>query len=447
MAVVVKSRTKEQDIFAPFTADLLTAYIRQYDPHDLLAAWRKGSYAHALVAPTPSNTDEDFKYVNFRMLDLKNVTPTHLEAFGNANGTPATLEAIAASRAPVLPERFVTHGTGKPDQGSVYYGSIAEAAVMMPEELATYLQLFNEKFPRRKFASLAQAFMSQGVFLHVCKNSDIQMPRHMYSYLSGSKVMTSLVGLVVVESNARAGFIWDSDAASDAAGFQNDVLDIVLQSGSKLSLMVNQEHARASNSVMTVRAYLEKDAELELVALKSGGKLNQMEIDIQFAGEGAKAYVNGVYVGRGDENFNLLTHQDHRVGHCKSDLLYIGTLAGTSRSNYLGKITIAPRAQRSDAYQKNRNLVLNKGTAVNSSPKLEIGANDVRCTHGATTAKVSDLEMFYMRSRGIDKTTAKVLLADGFLRQVAGRVQSPMLKHAYEQRLNALLLQWGENEN
>ncbi len=146
-----------------------------------------------------------------------------------------------------------------------------------------------------------------------------------------------------------------------------------------------------------------------------------MEIDLRFAGEGSKATVSGVFVGRNSENFNLLTHQDHHVGHCKSDLLYIGTLAGTSKSNYLGKITIAPKAQRSDAYQKNRNLVLNKGVSVNSSPKLEIGANDVRCTHGSTTARISDLEMFYLRSRGIDKGTVKMLLADGFISQVLRR--------------------------
>jgi len=182
---------------------------------------------------------------------------------------------------------------------------------------------------------------------------------------------------------------------------------------------------------------------LEMATITSGGNVNQMEIDIKFAGSGSHALVNGVYLGREKENFNLLTHQDHQIGHTTSDLFYIGTLSGASSSNYLGKITIASDAQRSDAYQKNRNLILNKGCTVNSSPKLEIGANDVRCTHGATTAKVSDLETFYLRARGIDYPTAKVLLADGFISQVTPRIKSPLLQSGFARRLEALLYQWG----
>lgn len=182
---------------------------------------------------------------------------------------------------------------------------------------------------------------------------------------------------------------------------------------------------------------------LEMASIASGGMVHQTEIDIKFAGQGARALVNGVYLGRHRENFNLLTHQDHQVGNTNSDLFYIGTLSGQSSSNYLGKITIARDAQRSDAYQKNRNLILNKGCVVNSSPKLEIGANDVRCTHGATTAKVSDLEMFYLRSRGIDYLTAKVLLADGFIAQVTPRIKSELLQNGFARRLDALLYRWG----
>lgn len=313
---------------------------------------------------------------------------------------------------------------------------------MMPEELATYLEMINRHFPARKFAHLAHAFLSQGVFLHGSKNGLFYEPRQIITRLSDSRSITSLAGLAVLEESAQATAVWDITSAEGTDGLQNGTLDIVLRQGSKLALMLNQQHAEKLNSVMTVRAYLEKDSELELMTLTTGGALSQMEIDLQFAGEGSKATVSGVYVGHGKENFNLLTHQDHRVGHCKSDLFYIGTLAGSSKSNYLGKITIAPKAQRSDAYQKNRNLVLNKGVSVNSSPKLEIGANDVRCTHGATTSRISDVEMFYLRSRGIDKNTAKVLLADGFLSQVSERLQSAFVKQAFEQRLNKLLAGW-----
>jgi Fe-S cluster assembly protein SufD len=432
-------------MFAPFNSEALMAFIKQGNS-DILTPWRKGSLARALAAPAPNNKDEDFKYVNFRLLDFSSLNPEHLRIFGNDNGLPATIQTIASERIVELPERLTLSTGDTRDNANVFFGSFENAAVMLPEELAASLNFFNTHFPPRRFAHLAHAFLSQGVYLHVCRSGSLETPRQIYTLTSGNKTMTSLAGVVVLEDNARAELVWDALATVDAEGFQNGTLDIVLKPGSKLSLLLNQEYSEQLSSVMTLRAYLEKDSELELVTVNSGGKLNQMEIDLRFAGEGSKATVSGVYVGRGAENFNLLTHQDHRVGHCKSDLLYIGTLAGTSKSNYLGKITIAPKAQRSDAYQKNRNLVLNKGVSVNSSPKLEIGANDVRCSHGSTTARISDLEMFYLRSRGIDKGTVKMLLADGFLRQAAERVQSLALKQAYEQRLSALLSNWGKHD-
>jgi Fe-S cluster assembly protein SufD len=445
MTVAVKVRSKDTDMFAPFNAEALMAYVKQISS-DILTPWRKGSLARALAAPIPTSKDEDFKYVDFRLLDLSGLSPEHLRIFGNDNGLPATLQMIASESIPKLPERLALTTDNTRDYASAFFGSFDEAAVMLPEELAASLDFFNTHFPARKFAHLAHAFLSQGVYLHVCRNGSLDTPRQIYTLTSGDKTMTSLAGTVVLEDNARAELVWDAVATSDARGFQNGALDIVLKPGSRLSLLLNQEYSEQLSSVMTLRAYLGRDSELELVTLNSGGKLSQMEIDLRFAGEGSKATVSGVYVGHNAENFNLLTHQDHRVGHCKSDLLYIGTLAGTSKSNYLGKITIAPKAQRSDAYQKNRNLVLNKGVSVNSSPKLEIGANDVRCTHGSTTARISDLEMFYLRSRGIDKATVKVLLAEGFLKQAAERVQSLNLKQAYEQRLSALLSNRGKHD-
>lgn len=445
MAVVVKARGKDTDIFAPFNAEALTAFVKLASS-DILTPWRKDSLARSLAATAPTSRDEDFKYVNFRLLDLSGLRPEHFQIFGNDNGIPATLHMIGSKKIARLPERLTLTTGNAPDHADVFFGSFDDAATKLPQELAASLDFFNSHFPPRKFAYLAHAFLSQGVFLHVGRNGDLQTPRQIFTQTDGDNTMASVAGMVVLEDNARTEFVWDAIATVSAKGFQNGTLDIALKPGSKLSLLLNQEYSEQLNSVMTLRAYLEKDSQLEVMTLNSGGKLNQMEIDLQFAGEGSKATVSSVYVGRNAENFNLLTHQDHRVGHCKSDLLYIGTLAGTSRSNYLGKITIAPKAQRSDAYQKNRNLVLNKGVSVNSSPKLEIGANDVRCTHGSTTARISDLEMFYLRSRGIDKGTVKMLLADGFLKQAAERVKSSTLKQAFEHRLSALLLNWGKHD-
>ncbi|MCX6832040.1 MAG: hypothetical protein NT028_07900, partial [candidate division Zixibacteria bacterium] len=251
MTVAVKVRSKDIDVFAPFNAEALTAFVKLASS-DILTPWRKGSLARALAAPAPTNKDEDFKYVNFRLLDFSGLKPEHFQIVGNDNGIPATVQMIGSKKIAKLPERLTLPTGNTPDHADVFFGSFEDAAMMLPEELAVSLDFFNTHFPARKFAHLAHAFLSQGVYLHVCRNGSLETSRQIYTLTGGNKTMTSLASMVVLEDNARAKLVWDAIATVDATGFQNGTLDIMLKPGSKLSLLLNQEYSEQLSSAMTL---------------------------------------------------------------------------------------------------------------------------------------------------------------------------------------------------
>ncbi len=440
MAEVVIKRKDKGDLFDPLSEELFNESLSSTHSGDDLIKWQRESFKLAQAAATPTNKDEDFKYVNFRQLKFDGLKPVAADWNSAKQGK---LLAVGISAADAVPDEYAVEQVQGDPESHIFFGSFDQAMVDRKDQLLKALDLIKAEFPARKFALFAHAFLSQGAFLHVDKNTEESTPRQLFTRIADSSCLHSPATLAVVEENARASLVWDIDSAESADGLLNGTMDVIVKSGSHLNLLVTQHLTSSVNSISTIRVYLGRDAQLEMAMINSGGKVNQMEIDVKMADRGSSALINGVYVGRERENFNLLTHQHHRVGNTGSDLFYIGTLSGKSSSNYLGKITIDPGAQQSDAYQKNRNLILTRGCTVNSSPKLEISANDVRCSHGATTAKVSDLEMYYLQSRAIDYNTAKVLLSDGFISQVTPRIKAKLLRDGFERRLEALLSRWG----
>lgn len=440
MAEVVIKRKEKGDLLAPLSEELLNDFLARKDSGDELSRWQRDSFALAQAAATPTNKDEDFKYVNFRLLKFADLQPISSDWNSWKQGK---LLAVGVTDESSVPQEYSVEQVQGDPESHIFFGSFAEAMNERKDQLHDALELIKSQFPARKFALFSHAFLSQGAFLQVEKNTEESTSRQIFTRFADADSLCSPASIAMVEENARASLVWDIDSVEDASGIMNGTMDVIVKDGSHLNLLITQHLSNAVNSISTIRIYLGRDAQLEMAMINSGGRVNQMEIDVKMADRGSSALVNGVYLGRERENFNLLTHQHHKVGNTGSDLFYIGTLSGKSSSNYLGKITIDPGAQQSDAYQKNRNLILNRGCSVNSSPKLEISANDVRCSHGATTAKVSDLEMYYLQSRGIERSTAKVLLADGFISQVTARIKSELLRDGFARRLQALLHRWG----
>ena len=186
-----------------------------------------------------------------------------------------------------------------------------------------------------------------------------------------------------------------------------------------------EERSFAGAQDDSLRILLEKDARLEVVILVLPGVSCDMKLDVTLAGEGAEANVYGAYICGADERVKIAVDMHHNVPHCNSRQLFKGIAGGTSRVDFYGKIIVAQDAQRTEAYQENHNILLSDGAKVDTKPQLEIYADDVKCSHGATIGRLNEEEQFYMRSRGISLEDARVLQMISFIAPVLEAVPEP----------------------
>jgi Fe-S cluster assembly protein SufD len=185
---------------------------------------------------------------------------------------------------------------------------------------------------------------------------------------------------------------------------------------------VLQEQGAGAFHVATVHAGLERDSAVSTCGVTFGGRLGRTTLTVRFGGEGARAALSGLYVVSGRQHVDNHVTIDHAVPRCSSRQLYKGVLDGTARAVFNGRIVVRPDAQKTDANQTNKHLLLSDGVEVDSKPQLEIFADDVRCTHGAAEGQLAPEALFYLKSRGLGEQTARALLTYGFAREVLDRV-------------------------
>ena len=180
---------------------------------------------------------------------------------------------------------------------------------------------------------------------------------------------------------------------------------------------------QSSSMTIPQNIVVERDAKLDMVLLVMPGVNCDIKLDVKLAGEGAEANIYGAYVCGGDERVKISVDMHHDLPHCNSRQLFKGIAGGTSRVDFYGKIIVAQDAQRTEAYQENHNILLTDGAKVDTKPQLEIYADDVKCSHGATIGRLNEEEQFYMRSRGISLEDAKVLQMISFIAPVLENIE------------------------
>ena len=274
-----------------------------------------------------------------------------------------------------------------------------------------------------KFEALHAAFWQGGNFLYVPKGVKVELPFR--SFVLGEEGGASLFAhsLVVLEEGAEAFFVDAFRSPSlEGAGFASEVVELVLRTDAKLRYVQVQDWGRHVSSMMTERATLADRAELKSLHVSLGSKWSKNSIGSHLRGRDTLAEMLGIFFLDGDQFFDHHTWQLHESPNATSDLEFKGALKDNARSVYSGLIKVYEGAQKTDAYQQNRNLVLSRTARADSIPNLEIAANDVRCTHGATVAQVEPEHIFYLQARGIPRTEAQKLIVEGFFRPVIDRI-------------------------
>jgi Fe-S cluster assembly protein SufD len=289
-----------------------------------------------------------------------------------------------------------------------------------------------------KFAAHNAAMWQHGLLVRVPR--DVQLEAPLYVKLANSVDDGSLFWrlLVVAEEGSRFSLIEEyASAAPDLRGYSNAVVELFVEQGAKLEYVSLQNLSRETWHFATHHARVERDAELDWVAGGFGSKKGKIRIQNDLAGPGATSRVTGAYFADATQHLDYDTFQEHIAPSTTSDFAFKGALRDSARTVWRGMIRVEKDAQKTNAYQENRNLLLSKDAHADSIPGLEILANDVRCTHGATLGRIDRDELFYCMARGLSRAEAERLIVRGFFQDVLDRIELEPVREALGEALDA----------
>jgi Fe-S cluster assembly protein SufD len=311
----------------------------------------------------------------------------------------------------------------------VVFGGLERLASEKPELVRQYLYTaFDPDYD--KFAALHATFWSGGQFLYVPRGVTIEQPIHIGSILSDGGTDTTHT-LIVLDEGATATVLHECNSVSgDAKGLHVGAVEVIQKAGSHLRYVNLQEWGHKTFNFAHQRATVGRDATLQWTIAGMGSLLTKTNQTVDLTGPGANSQVNGVMFTEGRQHLAYHTLQHHRAPNCHSDFLYKAAQQDQSRTVWRGMIKVDKNAQKTDGYQRNDNLVLSNAARADSIPGLEIEADDVRCTHGSTTAKVDEEQIFYARCRGFTRKEATRMIVSGFFQQIFDRITIDSVRDA-----------------
>jgi Fe-S cluster assembly protein SufD len=289
-----------------------------------------------------------------------------------------------------------------------------------------------------KFAAHNAAEWKHGLLVRVPAGLELQQP--LYVRVTSSVPAAALFWrvLVVAEEGSRFSFIEEhASAAPDLPGYSNVVAELFVGDGAKLEYVSIQNLSRETWHFASHRATVGRDAELDWVAGGFGSKKGKIRIENDLAGQGGTSRVTGAYFADGAQHLDYDTLQRHIAPNTTSDFAFKGALRDKARAVWRGMIRVEEDAQKTNAYQENRNLLLSPNAHADSIPGLEIQANDVRCTHGATVSQVDRDELFYCMARGLSRGEAERLIVRGFYQEIFDRIELEPVRTALQTALEA----------
>jgi Fe-S cluster assembly protein SufD len=289
-----------------------------------------------------------------------------------------------------------------------------------------------------KFTAHNAASWQHGLLVRVPKWVEREQP--LYVRVVNSSTGGSLFWrlLVVAEEGARFTLIEEyASASADLAAYSNAAVELFVERGAKLEYVSLQNLSRGTWHFATHHARVERDAELDWVTGGFGSRKGKTRIQNDLAGQGATSRVTGAYFADGEQHLDFDTFQEHIAPNTTSDFAFKGALRDEASTVWRGMIRVEPEAQKTNAYQENRNLLLSERAHADSIPGLEILANDVRCTHGATLGQVDREQLFYLMSRGLSRSEAERLIVRGFFQDVLDRIELEPVREALAEALEA----------
>ena len=408
---------------APPTPEHLPAWFRQ----SRFEGWDRFE-----ALPMPTRTEEAWRFASLKAIDLSGFTAPQSadDCTRAALADRSTGLAETAGRMVFVNDDLVSREvlSDKLAAKGVIWLPLEQAAAEHPELFRKHFMAHGAPLGSKKFAALHQAAVKTGTFLYVPAGVEIDLPIEVFHWLEGDGNSTFPHTLLIAGENSKVTLVdYFSGAEPDTRGFACGVNDLYAGDGAQLTYVCVQQWSRGTLAFQVNNTVVGRNATAKSLNVNLGGRFARVESASRLVGEGGRSDMLSVTVAEGDQEFDQRTLQDHLAPGAASDLLYKNALDDRSRTIFAGMIRVEPNAQRTDAYQKVRNLLLTDEAEANSMPGLEILADDVRCTHGATSGQIEEEELFYMLARGIHRQTAQRLIVRGFLQEAIARLGNATL--------------------
>ncbi len=391
------------------------------------AAWKQFE-----SLPKPTRKDQAWRFANVDLLDL---TPFK---FGGTLSDHDRAEILDQSRGlNEVAGRLIFAGDELVHRDVISDQLRQRGVIFQPLERAMveHTDLFRKHFMSQpatlgsaKFAALHQALVSSGTFLYVPRGVEIELPIEIFHWLDRENAAVFPHLLLVTDELAKVTVIEHFRSANrQSPGFACGVNDLIAGPGAKVTYVCAQNWGDNVLALQINSTKVEHEASVKSLNLHLGSRYSRFESLSLLTGEGARSDLLAVSIADGIQEFDARTLQDHASPHTTSDLLYKNALNDRARNIFGGLIRVEPHAHFTDAYQKVRNLLLSDDAEANSMPGLEILADNVKCSHGATSGQIDADEMFYLQARGIPPAIARQLLVSGFLNEVIKRIEERVL--------------------
>ncbi len=394
-------------------------------------AWLAELQAAALKdyenTPAPTRRDEAWRYSDLTALNLDSfVEAKPVESEGRLINSSRGVEQTAAKL--VFGNNALLHCDTASLPAGVVVAPLDVAARDHAEIFRRYFMAQPVELGSHKYAALHKARVTGGTFIYVPANVEVALPIEVFHWVEGENASVFPHTLIICGENSKVTVLDYFQSSDNQRAFACGVNDLHLERGAKLNYVAVQNWSPTSLAFHINSTIVARDATSSALSLNFGGGFVRGESLSRLDGEGSRSEMLSINPLDGTRIVDQRTLQDHAAPGASSDLLYLNALDNASRSIFAGLIKVEEGAHRTDAYQKVRNLILSNESEANSMPGLEILADDVRCTHGATSGEINEDELFYMQARGIRKEDGRRLIVNGFFQSLLERLESAPLR-------------------
>ncbi|HZS27466.1 MAG TPA: Fe-S cluster assembly protein SufD [Candidatus Angelobacter sp.] len=404
-----------------------------------LRSLRQEAFTKFSESGFPTTHDEDWRFTNvsavsgaqFELAETANVAKNDLEQFCTA-GFACQLVFVNGL--------FSKELSTPPSITGVKISSLAAQLAQDPATVEQHLGRYLNT-ERDTFAALNSAFIEDGIYIEVPKGVTVETPIYaLFITVPGATpTMNHPRNLIVAGESSQVTIVEDYASLGEGTSFSNTATELVAGANANVSHYMVVREGESTYNFSTLRIQQGRSANVATHSLLLGGALIRNNVHPVLAGEGSECLINGLFMANGRQHMDNYMLVEHASPHCNSRQFYNGILNGQARGVFHGRIIVHKDAQKTDAKQTNRNLLLSDDAQIDTKPQLEIYADDVKCTHGATIGQVDENALFYLRSRGLDEVSARDLLLLAFANECLDRMNSPQVREHLERLVVARL--------